>query len=88
VETSIGGTDDQLMTPKQAAEYVGMELRAKPYALGTIYNLRSEGVMAPPDEIRRGRPRWRKSTLDAWVRTQIQTVHSGAGRQSREEKTQ
>lgn len=75
---------DALMTAKQAAAHLGEQLRGVPYAVRTIYNLRSRGDMPEPDEIRRGRPRWRKSTLDQWIRTQITTSQTGAGRQSEE----
>ena len=69
---------DPLMTPKEAAAYVGVKIRQQPYALQTFYNMVSDGDMIAPDEIRRTRPRWRQSTLDAWISTQVITPATGA----------
>lgn len=72
----------ELLTAKEAAVYLGVRLRGRPYALRTFYNMCSTGDMAPPDEIRRGRPRWSPARLDEWVSKQIRRPNCRRRRQS------
>jgi predicted DNA-binding transcriptional regulator AlpA len=82
VETHAGADDaranttaDDELYAQEAAVYLGELVRKRAYSKGTLYNLASAGTL-PPDLRRRGRPVWRRSTLERWARQQV-TVGSG-----------
>jgi predicted DNA-binding transcriptional regulator AlpA len=53
---------DPLLSLLQMAERAGVEP-------GTMRKYRSQGRLPPPDDVSvPGRPRWRASTLDTWMK--------------------